>query len=95
TGGGLGGNLPRVLPPDLGAVVRQGSWPVPRIFDEVQRAGNVTDEEMARVFNLGLGMVVAVSPSEVPAALAALAGFGIEAVVVGEVVAGDHAVTTI
>ncbi len=95
TGGGLGGNLPRVLPPDLGAVVRRGSWPVPRIFDEVQRAGEVTDLEMARVFNLGLGMVVAVAADQVAPALSGLAGFGVEAVVVGEVVAGDHNLTMI
>jgi phosphoribosylformylglycinamidine cyclo-ligase len=93
TGGGLGGNLPRVLPPGLGAVVRRGSWPVPRIFGEVQRAGDVSDSEMARVFNLGLGMVVAVAADAVAATLAGLAGFGVDAVVVGSVVPGDRGVT--
>lgn len=60
TGGGLPGNLARVLPPDLDAVVRLGTWERPRIFDEIQRAGEVSDTEMEKVFNLGIGMVVAV-----------------------------------
>ena len=62
TGGGLPGNVPRVLADDLDAVLERGRWPVPRIFAEIQEAGGVDDEEMARVFNLGLGMVVAVLP---------------------------------
>ncbi len=56
TGGGITGNLARVLPSKLDAVVLRSSWEPPRIFDELQRHGEVTDEEMARVFNLGIGM---------------------------------------
>jgi phosphoribosylformylglycinamidine cyclo-ligase len=107
TGGGLAGNLPRVLPPGLGAVVRRGSWPVPRIFDEVQRAGAVGDEEMGRVFNLGIGMVVAVAADRVSDAVGLLgsasarasagAGAGVEVgvAVIGEVVAGASGVTLV
>jgi phosphoribosylformylglycinamidine cyclo-ligase len=95
TGGGLAGNLPRVLPPGCGAVVRQGSWPIPRIFREVQAAGSVGDDEMGRVFNMGIGMVVAVAPDSVAPAVAALAGAGVEAVVVGDVVTGERLVTLI
>ena len=62
TGGGLPGNVPRVLGDDLDAVFERDRWPVPPIFAEIQRAGGVDDDEMARVFNLGLGMVVAVPP---------------------------------
>jgi phosphoribosylformylglycinamidine cyclo-ligase len=88
TGGGLPGNVPRALPKDCHAVVRRGQWDVPQIFAEVQRAGQISDEEMARVFNLGLGMVVMVDPADVASTIEALAPFGHLARVVGEVVAG-------
>jgi len=97
TGGGLAGNLPRVLPPGLGAVVRAGSWPVPRIFGEVQRAGQVSDEEMARVFNLGIGMVAVVAATQAADAVACLAQAGVGASVMGDVVPvpGDPSVTVV
>jgi phosphoribosylformylglycinamidine cyclo-ligase len=85
TGGGLGGNLPRVLPDGFGAVVRRGSWPVPRIFDEVQRAGEVSDEEMGRVFNLGVGMVVVVAADRAAEAMGLLSAAGVGVAVIGEV----------
>ncbi len=65
TGGGLPGNLPRSLPRGLGADVDRGSWPVPGVFRLIQDRGGVTDEEMARVFNLGVGFVVIVRPDDV------------------------------
>jgi phosphoribosylformylglycinamidine cyclo-ligase len=89
TGGGLPGNLPRVLAPDVDAVVRRDRWRTPRIFDEVQAAGQVTDDEMARVFNLGVGMVLALPTDEVSEAVEVLAGFGHEPVVIGELVPGN------
>jgi phosphoribosylformylglycinamidine cyclo-ligase len=97
TGGGLAGNLPRVLPPGVGAVVRRGSWPVPRIFGEVQRAGEVSDEEMARVFNLGIGMVAVVAAAQAAEAVACLAKAGVGASVIGDVipVPGDPSVTVV
>lgn len=88
TGGGIAGNLVRVLPAGLDAVVRPGTWEVPRIFGEIARLGPVAEEEMARVFNLGLGMVVAVPPSEVFRAIDVLRAAGHRAVEVGEVVPG-------
>ncbi|MBO0692245.1 MAG: phosphoribosylformylglycinamidine cyclo-ligase, partial [Acidimicrobiaceae bacterium] len=69
TGGGLPGNLPRVLAPSLDAVVHRDRWSTPRIFGEVQAAGSVSDEEMARVFNLGVGMVIVLPPASVDRAL--------------------------
>jgi phosphoribosylformylglycinamidine cyclo-ligase len=62
TGGGLPGNLPRVLPSGLGARVRAGSWPVPPIFRLIQQGGAVPDAEMLRTFNMGVGMVLVVAP---------------------------------
>jgi len=89
TGGGLPGNVPRALPVDLDAVLRQGSWPVPRIFGEVQAAAGVDDQEMARTFNMGLGMVVAVPAGSEKVALGVLGDLGYGADVVGELVHGS------
>ncbi len=89
TGGGLPGNLPRALPPDLDAIVHPGAWPVPPIFAEVKKAAGVDDAEMYRTFNMGLGMVVAVPPHEAEAVVAALADLGFPGSVVGEVVSGQ------
>ena len=57
TGGGLPGKMPAILPGDLAASFRLGSWPIPPIFNVIQREGPVSTEEMYRVFNMGLGMV--------------------------------------
>ena len=92
TGGGIAGNLIRVLPEDCDAVVVRGSWPVPEIFAEIARLGPVADPEMDRVFNLGLGMVLAVAPEAVGAVLEAVATAGRPAGVVGRVVTGTGAV---
>jgi phosphoribosylformylglycinamidine cyclo-ligase len=88
TGGGIPGNLSRVLPPGLGAEIRRGSWPEPRIFAVVAEAGGVVGEEMIRVFNLGLGMLAVVPDGEVAGALASLATAGHAAYEVGRVVDG-------
>lgn len=95
TGGGLAGNVPRVLPPGCHAHVRRGSWVVPRIFLEVQEAGAVSDDEMVRVFNMGIGMVVAVAGDRASDAVATLAGAGVEATVIGNVAAGEPGVTLV
>jgi phosphoribosylformylglycinamidine cyclo-ligase len=90
TGGGIAGNVSRVLPPRADAVIQRRTWEAPRIFGEIQRLGGVSDEEMARVFNLGIGMVVALPASDVHAALDALASTGHPgAAAVGEIVAGE------
>jgi phosphoribosylformylglycinamidine cyclo-ligase len=92
TGGGLPGNVPRVIGEHLDAVFERASWPVPPIFHEIQRAGDVSETEMTRVFNLGLGMVAAVPPEAVTAALSALKTAGEEGRVVGELVPGHNQV---
>jgi phosphoribosylformylglycinamidine cyclo-ligase len=89
TGGGLPANVPRALPPGLDAILRLGSWPVPRIFREVQQAAGIGEVEMARTFNLGLGMVVIVTPEQAATALQLAGGLGYEASVVGDVIAGS------
>jgi phosphoribosylformylglycinamidine cyclo-ligase len=92
TGGGIPGNLVRVLPEGVDAVVREGAWPVPDAFGAVQRAGGVAPEEMRRVFNLGLGLIAACPPPDVDAVRAAAAAAGVETWMVGEIVTGRGAV---
>ena len=91
TGGGIPGNVVRALPGHCGAVI-DGTWERPRIFDEIQRLGDVADDEMARVFNLGLGMVLVLDPGAAAEAVEVLAGADCPASVVGRVVAGHHQV---
>ncbi len=64
TGGSFRVKLARILPPHVAAVLRQGSWRVPPVFDEIQRSGGVREEEMYRTFNMGIGMVLVVPPGE-------------------------------
>lgn len=92
TGGGLPGNVARVLGSDVDAVFDRSAWPVPRIFTEIRQAGGVDDHEMQRVFNLGLGMVIAVPPGEADAATAALAGAGQAPLIVGGLEVGVRCV---
>jgi phosphoribosylformylglycinamidine cyclo-ligase len=68
TGGGLVGNVPRILPNGTKATLRKTSWPRPEIFKWLQHAGNVAEDEMFRVFNCGIGMVVVVSAADAQAA---------------------------
>jgi phosphoribosylformylglycinamidine cyclo-ligase len=88
TGGGVPGNLGRVLPKGLGAEIQRGSWPEPRIFAVVAEAGGVADDEMARVFNLGLGMLAVVADGEVAGAVASLRAAGHAAYEVGRITDG-------
>jgi len=92
TGGGIVGNLPRVLPEGLGAVLSRSSWVEPRIFSEIQQLGSVEEAEMDRVFNRGVGMALVVAADQVDSVLAALAGALQPSTVIGEVVSGVDAV---
>ncbi len=85
TGGGLPGNLPRVLPTGLGVAV-DGAWSRPPIFDLIARGGPVAEGEMRRTFNLGVGFVFVVPPGDAARARDALAGEGDTAIELGRVV---------
>jgi phosphoribosylformylglycinamidine cyclo-ligase len=61
TGGGFTDNIPRIVPGPCRAVIRKGSWSVPPIFDLIRRVGGVDEEEMLRVFNMGIGMIIIVA----------------------------------
>jgi phosphoribosylformylglycinamidine cyclo-ligase len=89
TGGGLIDNPPRIFPEGLGAELKQGSWSIPPIFSLIQQLGNVPDEEMHHVFNMGLGMLVIVSPEQVELAKKTL---GDDVVQIGEMVEGENKV---
>lgn len=88
TGGGIPGNLPRVLPEGLGAEVDRSSWPVPPVFAAMQAAGNVDRYEMDRVFNMGVGMIAVVSEADTAVVQSAASAQGLDSWVIGEVGAG-------
>jgi phosphoribosylformylglycinamidine cyclo-ligase len=88
TGGGLPDNIARLLPDECDAVVHRGTWPEPRIFAEIQSDGDVADDEMEHVFNLGVGMVAVVAPADAQRAVDALRAEGVDAWDIGEVVDG-------
>jgi phosphoribosylformylglycinamidine cyclo-ligase len=81
TGGGLPGNLPRTLPEGLAAKISKSSWEIPPLFSLIQQQGNIEEEEMYRVFNMGIGMVIICDPRDVSDLLAIP-----QARVVGEVI---------
>ena len=89
TGGGLLENVPRVIPSDCDAVFNIDSWETPPIFRLIQKAGNIRDDEMYRVFNMGLGMVMVVTPASVETVLAKLRRAGCKASVVGRIADGS------
>ena len=89
TGGGIPGNLPRVLPEGLGASVSRSSWDVPPLFQMLQEAGKVDRDEMDRVFNMGIGMIAVVAPEVVETVSCEVEKHGIGSWVIGEVEAGE------
>jgi len=85
TGGGITDNLPRILPADTHALIRVGSWPLPELFRFLQEKGEVDSEEMFRVFNMGIGMVLAVEPSGLAEVLSLLRSTGQRSFLIGTV----------
>ncbi len=84
TGGGFTGNVPRMFPPGIGAVMHKGSWPMAGVWPLLRERGALTDAEMWRTFNAGLGMVLTVRRSDADAVASELGGY-----VVGETVADE------
>lgn len=89
TGGGFDENIPRMLPEGLGAAVQAGAWNVPEIFPFLQKRGEIDAREMYRIFNMGIGMVLAVSNEEAQKVCDLLQENKVEAAVIGEVIAGE------
>lgn len=92
TGGGIPGNLVRILPPGCEAVVDPASWEPPPLFTTLQRAGGISTEEMRDVFNLGVGLIAVLPPPSVAAAQAAAAADGVATWTMGEIRPGPQAV---
>ena len=90
TGGGFYENVPRMLPENVKAVIRKDSYPVPEIFRLIQEKGSIGEHDMYNTFNMGIGMVLAVDPSDADKALAALAAAEENAWVIGEVASGER-----
>ena len=89
TGGGITENLPRILPEGTGAAIARGSWGVPAVFTFLQQGGGVSDDEMLRAFNMGIGMIVGCGArvqSETMALLESNGGEG--SLVIGRIAAG-------
>jgi phosphoribosylformylglycinamidine cyclo-ligase len=89
TGGGLPGNLNRALPSTLDAVVETSSWEVPNLFKQLERAGNVSRDEMFQTFNMGVGLVVITPPAEADAVIRSARAADISAWPLGRVVRGS------
>lgn len=92
TGGGFFENVPRMLPENVRAVIKKDSYPVPALFDLIQKNGNIEEHMMYNTFNMGLGMVIAVNPKDVDATMKAIEEAGDKCYVVGNIVEGDKGV---
>ena len=92
TGGGLLDNIPRVIPEGLEVVLERKAWRREPVFDWLQRAGSVTDAQMYRVFNCGIGMTLQLSAQDADRAIEILRAAGQEAAVIGEVKSGTRGV---
>jgi len=92
TGGGFIDNIPRVIPAGLAVKIRKGSWPIPRIFREIQERGKVGEGEMFRTFNMGVGMVVIVAAEDAPRTIRLFERQGQKARLIGRVERGDRQV---
>jgi phosphoribosylformylglycinamidine cyclo-ligase len=91
TGGGLIENIPRVLPAHTQAVIDPRSWQRPAIFDWLQRSGGIADEEMYRVFNCGIGMVLVVAPAAREQTLRLLTEYGETPALIGQIARSENA----
>ena len=92
TGGGISGNLPRILPPGCGAVIDRSAWTPQPIFRLIEESGGVSRTEMFRVFNMGIGLILAVPPRSAPLVLDELKRMRERPRVIGEIVRGRRGV---
>ena len=92
TGGGFFENVPRMLPENVRAIIKKESYPVPALFDLIQKNGNIEEHMMYNTFNMGLGMVIAVNPEDVETTMKAIEEAGDKCYVVGNTVEGDKGV---
>lgn len=89
TGGAFYGKIPRILPKNMSALIDKNSWPVPKIFKLIQENGNVSEKEMYKTLNMGIGMVLVLSPKDVSKAKKILAKYRLKSWVIGKIVKGN------
>ena len=92
TGGGFLDNIPRILPEGLDAEIKLGSWPVPSVFKTIQKKGTISDREMFRTFNMGIGMVLAVESMDAKKTITHFQKNGLTSWEIGELTAGSKQV---
>ncbi len=92
TGGGITENLPRILPKGVSAEIDPESWPLPPLFAHLQALGNVSDEEMRRTFNMGIGLIAVIPQDKFKRAQGLLGRLGESFHVIGQIVRGDRSV---
>jgi len=92
TGGGITGNLPRVLPKGTAAVIDMGSWPIQPVFTHLQHLGNIPQDEVFRTFNMGIGMILVVPPKKFAKVQSVLERAGEKGYTIGRIVKGDRKV---
>ncbi|GFP23844.1 phosphoribosylformylglycinamidine cyclo-ligase, partial [Candidatus Hakubella thermalkaliphila] len=95
TGGGIPDNLSRILPPDVDAEIYKGSWPAPDIFQWISQRGGVEEEEMFRVCNMGLGLVILLDSDDVDRSLEVLKEVGEKPFLVGRILSGQGRVRVV
>jgi phosphoribosylformylglycinamidine cyclo-ligase len=92
TGGAFYDKITRIIPDHLDVIIQKGSWPVPKIFQLIQNKGNIDDKEMYHTLNMGIGMVLVVSPQATNGVIATLKASRVESWMIGRVVKGNQQV---
>ncbi|MGQ9569849.1 MAG: phosphoribosylformylglycinamidine cyclo-ligase [Thermodesulfovibrionales bacterium] len=92
TGGGISGNLPRILPEGTCANIKTGSWDVPEIFRLIEKTGHISQEEMRKTFNMGIGYIMITSEKESGDLISLLNGIGYKAFIIGKIEKGGKVV---
>ena len=93
TGGGIDGNLPRVFPKGIGAVIKEGSWPIHPVFELIRKAGNVPDKDMKKTFNMGIGYIIIVDEKKKGRAIEVLEKNGFSSHLIGFIEKGIQGVS--
>jgi phosphoribosylformylglycinamidine cyclo-ligase len=92
TGGGMPGNIPRILPRGMAAHIKAGSWPVPGIFRFIEKAGKISEKEMKKTFNMGIGYVMVVAVENSKKAVLLLKKYGYQPYIIGNIKKGARGV---
>lgn len=93
TGGGFYENIPRMLPKGMHGIIRTDSYEIPPIFKMLKKDGNIEDHVMYNTYNMGIGMVIAVSPEQADKAVDIISGIGDKAYIIGEICEGSRGIT--